>query len=91
MGQAGRGRPVFNTVISNVPGQKEDRYLDGARLLHIYPVSLIMPGVPLNFTCCSHGDHLNFGVVACRDRVTKVQRIAAGLRRTLEALEEHPS
>ncbi|MDO3720133.1 wax ester/triacylglycerol synthase family O-acyltransferase [Marinobacter sp. chi1] len=90
LGRAGHGRPIFNTVISNVPGQREERYLDGARLLHIYPVSLIMPGVPLNFTCCSHGKFLNFGIIACRDRVPKVQRIAVGLRRALEALENRP-
>lgn len=88
MGRAGDSRPAFNTVLSNVPGEREARYLDGAKLLHVYPVSLIMPGVPLNFTCTSHGDFLNFGIVACRARVPRVQRLAVGLTTAFEALEK---
>ncbi|MBW7472173.1 wax ester/triacylglycerol synthase family O-acyltransferase [Marinobacter sp. M216] len=83
------GRQLFNTTVSNVPGQREARYLDGAELLHVYPVSLIMPGIPLNFTCVSHGDFLNFGMVACRDRVPHVQRLAVGMVDALEELENN--
>lgn len=79
---------LFNTTISNIPGEKNPRYLDGAKLLHVYPVSLIMPGIPLNFTCVSHDNHLNFGIVACRDRVPRVQRLAVALIRSLEELEQ---
>ncbi len=70
-----------------MPGRREPRYLDSAELLHVYPVSIIMPGIPLNFTCVSHGDYLNFGVVACRDRVPRVQRLAVSLTSSFEALE----
>jgi len=87
LGWAGDRKPIFNTVISNVPGQREARYLNGAELQHVYPVSVIMPGVPLNFTCVSHGEFLNFGIVACRDRVPHVQKLAVGLRSSLEELE----
>ena len=88
LGWAGSRKPIFNTVISNVPGQREARYLNGAELQHVYPVSVIMPGVPLNFTCVSHGEFLNFGIVACRDRVPHVQKLAVGLRSSLEELEQ---
>lgn len=87
LGIARPGRQLFNTTISNVSGQRENRYLNGAKLLHVYPVSLIMPGSPLNFTCFSHGDYLNFGIVACRDRVPGVQKLAEGMRSALESLE----
>ncbi|MDI9245354.1 wax ester/triacylglycerol synthase family O-acyltransferase [Marinobacter sp. CHS3-4] len=80
---------LFNTTISNVPGLREPKYLDGAKLLHVFPVSLIMPGLPLNFTCVSHEDHLNFGIVACRDRVPHVQRLAVALMCSMEELEKH--
>ncbi|SDW97239.1 WS/DGAT/MGAT family O-acyltransferase [Marinobacter mobilis] len=87
LGFGSSGRQLFNTTISNVPGQREIRYLNGAELLHVYPVSLIMPGVPLNFTCVSHGDFLNFGIVACRDRVPHVQRLAVAMTTAFEELE----
>ncbi|MGO1502941.1 MAG: wax ester/triacylglycerol synthase family O-acyltransferase [Marinobacter sp.] len=88
MGLTGEGQHLFNTTISNVPGLRDTRYLSGAELLHVYPVSLIMPGLPLNFTCISHGEFLNFGIVACRDRVPKVQKLAVGLQTALEELEQ---
>lgn len=88
LGRAGKAKPIFNTVVSNVPGHRETRYLNGARLQHVYPVSLIMPGVPLNFTCVSHENHLNFGIVACRDRVPRVQRVAVGMAKSLAELEQ---
>ncbi|MBZ2168365.1 wax ester/triacylglycerol synthase family O-acyltransferase [Marinobacter sp. F4216] len=87
LGGSGSGKQLFNTTVSNVPGQRESRYLDGAKLQHVYPVSLIMPGIPLNFTCTSQGDFLNFGLVACRDRVPHVQKLAVGLKGALEELE----
>lgn len=88
LGLTGSGRQLFNTTISNVPGLKDTRYLNGAELLNVYPVSLIMPGVPLNFTCISHGKYLNFGIVACRDRVPHVQHLAVGIKSALEELEQ---
>ncbi|MBW4935404.1 wax ester/triacylglycerol synthase family O-acyltransferase [Marinobacter sp. F4206] len=89
LGLGRTGRQLFNTTVSNVPGQREARYLDGAELLHVYPVSLIMPGIPLNFTCVSQGDFLNFGMVACRDRVPHVQRLAGLMAEALAELEKN--
>lgn len=88
LGRAGKGRPLFNTVVSNVPGDSQARYLDGARLLHCYPVSLVMPGVPLNFTCFSHDGYLNLGIVGCRDRVPRLKRLSNDLAQALEDLEK---
>ena len=87
-GLAGRTPPAFNVTVSNVPGGNEQRYLYGARLTNIYPVSIAMHGAGLNITCYSHAGILNFGFTACRDSVPHVQRLAVYFGRAVERLEE---
>ena len=55
--------PACNLVISNVPGAKEIRYLNGARLLGIYPVSALAASIGLNVTFASYHDSMDFGFV----------------------------
>lgn len=86
-GRAGRHRPLFNVVVSNVPGSPEPRYLNGARLLHCYPANIVMHGMALSITCYSHAGYLNFGITACRDSVPHMQRLATALADALLELE----
>ncbi len=62
-------RPPMNVTISNVPGSSQPLYIAGAELHHHYPVSAIADGVGLNITVMSYRDHLDFGIVACRDQL----------------------
>jgi len=56
--------PACNLVISNVPGAKAPRYLNGARLVGIYPVSALAASIGLNATLTSYHDSMDFGFVA---------------------------
>ena len=57
--------PSYNVLVSNVPGPgDEDLYLCGARMLASYPISTLLPGVNINATVLSHGNSLDFGVLA---------------------------
>lgn len=58
------GRLDRHGVISNIAGAKETRYLNGARLLGIYPVSALAASVGLNATLSSYHDCMDFGFVA---------------------------
>jgi len=58
------GHPGCNLIISNVVGAKEPRYLNGARLLGIYPLSALATSIGLNATLTSYHDHMDFGFVA---------------------------
>jgi diacylglycerol O-acyltransferase len=80
-------RPPLNLVISNVPGPAIPLYCAGARLEAHYPVSVITDGVGLNITVMSYLDHLDFGIVADRERVPDVWTMIDGLREELAALE----
>lgn len=86
-GLAGRMRPVFNVTVSNVPGGNEERYLYGARLANIYPVSIPFHGAGLNVTCYSHAGTMNFGFTTCRDSVPHMQKLAVHFARSVERLE----
>jgi WS/DGAT/MGAT family acyltransferase len=77
----------LNLVISNVPGPRMPLYCAGARLEHNFPVSVITDGVGLNITCLSYLDHVDFGVVVCRDMVDDAWTITAAIERELAELD----
>lgn len=87
-GISGRINPLFNLVISNVPGPKEARYLLGAQMVANYPVSLVWHGYAVNITVQSYLDNLDVGIIACRDTVPHVQRMLDHLENALVELEE---
>ncbi len=66
----------FNLFISNVPGPPGPLYYAGARLLACYPVSAIADGQGLNITVMSYGGGLHFGLLADRELVPDLDRLA---------------
>lgn len=81
-------RPMYNTMISNVPGPTEVLYMNGARLMSAYPVSLIFNGQSLNITILSYDGQMHFGFTACRVALPHVQKIAVYLNEALVDLEQ---
>ena len=75
-GAAGRVRPAFNVVISNVPGSERPLYFRGWRAEAIYPLSIPFHGYGLNITVGSYAGDLDFGFTGCRDTVPHLQRLA---------------
>ncbi len=75
MSLTSRIRPV-NVVLSNVPGANIQAYLAGADVLAYYPVSVVVEGVGLNITVQSYNGGLHFGLIACRELVPDVEKIA---------------
>jgi hypothetical protein len=86
-GIGGRTPPMFNCTISNVPGPEQALYFRGARLLAVYPASIVTHGQAMNITCSSYDGHMNFGVTACHSSVPSVQRLAVYLVDAMVALE----
>jgi WS/DGAT/MGAT family acyltransferase len=71
--------PALNCIVSNVPGPPVPLYTAGARILAIYPMGPLLPGAGVNITVLSNMGNVDFGVIACRDTVPEVWRIADGL------------
>jgi WS/DGAT/MGAT family acyltransferase len=81
-----RLNPPFNVVISNVPGPRHPLYLGGARMLTYYPVSAVAEGQGLNITVQSYLDHLDFGLISCRDLVPDLWDLIDDLRAAFDEL-----
>jgi WS/DGAT/MGAT family acyltransferase len=88
LGLADRVAPPANVVISNVPGSRELRYLNGAVLVEQYPISMLIDGQALNITVTSHDERLDFGLLACPEAVPDPQHLADFLETALEELEQ---
>lgn len=80
--------PAYNTIISNVPGPRERRYWDGARVDGVYPLGIAVDGCALNFTLISNHQNLDFGIVACRKSLPDAQRLIEHLDESLKEIEE---
>jgi len=85
---AGERFPAYSTIISNVPGPRQQLYWNGARLDGMYPCSIPVDGVALNFTTISNNKNLDFGITVCRKSVPHVQRLIDYLEDSLVELEE---
>ncbi|MEO8843162.1 MAG: WS/DGAT domain-containing protein, partial [Kofleriaceae bacterium] len=80
-------RPIYNVVISNVPGPKQLLYLDGMRLDESYPVSIPVDYLALNITITGYNKELGFGYTACRRSVPSLQRMLDYTDESLRELE----
>ncbi|MGH2726373.1 MAG: WS/DGAT domain-containing protein, partial [Actinomycetota bacterium] len=71
--------PALNCIVSNVPGPPVPLYTAGARIQAIFPMGPLLPGAGINITILSNMGNVDFGIIACRDTVPEVWRIADGL------------
>lgn len=83
---ADKMRPLFNVIVSNVPGPKIALYSCGAELEAMYPMGPVTDGVGLNITIFSYRGSIHFGLVACRETVPDVDRMADYLQDSLDEL-----
>lgn len=78
--------PMFNLTVSNVVLGKEPRYLLGARLERVVPISFLVDGYALNVTLIGYTDAVTFGMVGCREALPHLQRLAVHLTGSLDEL-----
>ena len=83
-----RRNPMYNVVISNVPGPRETRYLNGAEIFSVHPVSFVMQGQALNITLYTYADKITFVFTACRESLPNVQHLVGHTRDALDELEK---
>ncbi|PZG03497.1 hypothetical protein C1J01_45870 [Nonomuraea aridisoli] len=84
---AGVAFPPINLIISNVPGPQFPLYLCGGRLLSYYPLSVVTDlSGGLSITCFSYDGMIDFGLVACPERVDDVWSLVDHLRTALDEL-----
>jgi diacylglycerol O-acyltransferase len=82
----GRIPPLWNVIVSNVPGPPVPLFVAGARLVGLYPLGPVYEGLGMNITVLSREDTLDVGIVACADLVPDVDALAALMRPALDEL-----
>ena len=78
--------PIFNAIVSNVPGPPVALYTHGARLVAGYTFGPLLAGCALNVTLMSYQDQIDFGVATCPDVVDDPWGIAEAIPEGLDAL-----
>jgi diacylglycerol O-acyltransferase / wax synthase len=73
-----------NLIVSNVHGSDKPMYIAGARLETMYPMSIITPGMGVNFTCVSYVDQVDVGVTVEPQLVPDPWTIIDGLHSALQ-------
>lgn len=81
-----RTPPLFNLIISNVPGPPFDLFLAGARVDAMYPMGPLLYGSGINFTVVSDASQLHFGLLSCPALVPDPWTIADLLPDALDEL-----
>ncbi|HZW52981.1 MAG TPA: WS/DGAT domain-containing protein, partial [Candidatus Elarobacter sp.] len=79
--------PPMNVVVSNVLFSRAPIYIAGARILHVYPMSIPVHGQALNITVHGYVDGLDFGLIAAANVVPNVHELADMLPLELVELE----
>jgi WS/DGAT/MGAT family acyltransferase len=87
LGQAEKAH-VHNLVISNVPGLREKRYVNGALIESEYPMSLLVPGEAMNITVISRANMLDVAVLVCPSLAPHPQRVGEAIGESLDELEQ---
>ncbi len=85
VGLGGTVPPPANLVISNVPGPRDQLYVNGAKLIANYPLSVLVHSQALNITVTSYMDSIDFGLLADREAIPDVERMA---QMVLDAADE---
>lgn len=78
--------PLGNVLVSNVIGPKENLYLNGAKLVGLYPISTMPPGVSVNITFLSTGGVAYAGIIAGREAIADAAFVAREMEKSLAEL-----
>lgn len=79
--------PAANVTISNIPGPRAPLYFGEAQLLNSYPMSVLIDGQSLNITVFSYCDTIGFGLMACRDTIPDVDKLADYIESALDRIK----
>jgi WS/DGAT/MGAT family acyltransferase len=87
IGAANAHSPVFNCVVTNVPGSRVPLYFAGARMVAMYGTGPIFDGMGLINTIYSYGPTIAISFTADRDAMPDPAAYADALRETFAAMQ----
>ena len=81
-----RFRPMYNVIVSNVPGPRAASYFMGAQVKAGYPFGPVLLGAGLNITVWTVNGKLYFGLISTPELVPDLPALADGLSAILGEL-----
>lgn len=87
-GRASQVRPALNVIISNVPGSREQLYLEGAPLEALYPLSVVTDGMGINITVVSYRNKLCVAVTSCPTAQPGIGELGKLVKQSFKELEQ---
>lgn len=87
-GLANRVKPMFNTVVTNVPGPPVPLYSTGAKLVGIYGKLCLLDGVALGHIVQSYVDQITITFTACREAMPDPEFYTQCMQESFDAHEE---
>ncbi|MDB5710547.1 MAG: wax ester/triacylglycerol synthase family O-acyltransferase [Sphingomonas bacterium] len=88
VGAANAHAPVFNCVVTNVPGSRVPLYFCGAKMVAMYGTGPVFDGMGLINPIYSYGDTIAISFTSDRDMMPDPENYAAALRASFDALKE---
>ncbi len=82
-----RYQPIFNLIVTNVPGPTVPLYLLGSRLLEAFPIVPLLGNQGLGVAALSYDGQLTLGVFSNPEVVPDVTVFCGGASKVLEDLE----
>lgn len=80
--------PVYNMILSNVPGPRDQLYFLGCGIESMYPLGPLLGGAGLNITVMSLNGALGIGIISCPDLMPELWGMADAFPDALKELLE---
>jgi WS/DGAT/MGAT family acyltransferase len=87
VGAANAHAPVFNCVVTNVPGSRVPMYFSGAKMVGMYGTGPVFDGMGLINPIYSYGDTIAISFTCDRAMMPDPETYAAAIRSSFEALK----
>ncbi|MDQ2892239.1 MAG: wax ester/triacylglycerol synthase family O-acyltransferase [Pseudomonadota bacterium] len=88
VGAANAHAPLYNCVVTNVPGSRVPMYFCGARMIGMYGTGPVFDGMGLINPVYSYGDTIAVSFTCDRDMMPDPDRYAEALRSSFAALKD---
>ncbi|MFT3976215.1 MAG: wax ester/triacylglycerol synthase family O-acyltransferase [Sphingomonas bacterium] len=88
VGGANAHAPIYNCVVTNVPGSRVPLYFCGAKMVGMYGAGPVFDSMGLINAVYSYGDTISVSFTCDRDMMPDPQNYAQALRESYEALKE---
>lgn len=83
-----RHQPLFNLVVTNVPGPPMPLFLMGSRMIEMFPIVPLGANLTVSVGILSYAGQLNLGLMADGGHTHEMEAIASGIEKGFDELDD---